>query len=174
MTDFAWTPTAEYVERANLTRFMRRHGIDSYPELIKRSQDDMEWFWGAVVEDLGIEFFHPYRAVVETPQGIPWAIWFGGGTINLTYNCVDKQAARAPERTALVWEGEDGATRALTYGELKREVDRFANGLRALGIGAGDAVGLYMPMIGENVVALYACSKIGSVRGPVAAGFRTE
>ena len=171
MDDFAWTPSDEYVEHANVSRFMRAHGISSYPELIRRSQDDIAWFWQAVVDDLGIEFFHPYRAVVETPKGIPWAIWFGGGQINLTYNCVDRHAARAPDSRALVWEGEDGATRTLTYAELKREVDRFANGLRALGIGKGDAVGIYMPMIVENVVALYACSKIGAVWLPIFSGF---
>ncbi|MGZ4212416.1 MAG: acetate--CoA ligase [Actinomycetota bacterium] len=171
MDDFAWTPTPEYVEHANVTRLMRAHGIATYPELIRRSQQDIDWFWQAVVDDLGIEFFHPYRAVVETPKGIPWAIWFGGGTINLTYNCVDRHAAAAPDRRALVWEGEDGATRALTYGELRREVDRFANGLRSLGIKAGDAVGIYMPMIPENVVALYACSKIGVIWLPIFSGF---
>ncbi|MGZ4128356.1 MAG: acetate--CoA ligase [Actinomycetota bacterium] len=171
MDDFAWTPTPEYVEHANVTRLMRAHGIATYPELIRRSQQDIDWFWQAVVDDLGIEFFHPYRAVVETPKGIPWAIWFGGGTINLTYNCVDRHAAATPDRRALVWEGEDGATRALTYGELRREVDRFANGLRSLGIKAGDAVGIYMPMIPENVVALYACSKIGVIWLPIFSGF---
>ena len=168
---FAWEPTPGYVEHANVSRLMRAHGISSYPELIQRSQDDIEWFWQAVVEDLGIEFFTPYRAIVETPKGIPWAIWFGGSTVNLTYNCVDRHAASAPDRTALVWEGEDGATRTLTYAELRREVDRFANGLRALGIKPGDKVGIYMPMIVENVVALYACSKIGAVWLPIFSGF---
>jgi acetyl-CoA synthetase len=171
MSDFAWTPTPEYVEGANLTRFVRRHGIESYPDLIARSQDDIDWFWRAAVEDLGIEFFHPYRAVVETPQGIPWAIWFGGGKINLTHNCVDKHAARMPDRTAVIWEGEDGDTRALTYGELRAEVDRFANALRALGIKTGDAVGIFMPMIPENVIALYACSKLGATWLPIFSGF---
>src|SRR5437879_724312 len=171
MEGFAWTPTPEYTERANVTRLMRAHGISSYPDLIRRSQDDIEWFWQAVIDDLGIEFFTPYRAIVETPKGIPWAIWFGGSTVNLTYNCVDRHAAHAPGRTALVWEGEDGATRTLTYGDLKREVDTFANGLRALGMGPGDAVGIYMPMIIENVVALYACSKIGAVWLPIFSGF---
>src|SRR5205823_12546145 len=111
--------------------------------LVRPSQVRFVGFSEAVVGDLGIEFLTPSRAIVETPKGIPWAIWFGGSTVNLTYNCVDRHAARAPGRTALVWEGEDGATRTLTYGDLKREVDTFANGLSALGIGPGDAVGIY-------------------------------
>jgi acetyl-CoA synthetase len=171
MSDYAWTPSAEYAERANVTRFMRAHGIDSYEELVRRSQEDIEWFWHAAVEDLGIEFFTPYRAVVETPKGIAWPIWFTGGEINLTHNCVDRWAARTPDATALVWEGEDGATRALTFAELRREVDRLAHGLRALGIGAGDKVGIFMPMLAENVIALYACSKIGAIWLPIFSGF---
>src|SRR5439155_25703058 len=142
-----------------------------YPEVIRRSQEDIEWFWQAVVGDLGIEFFHPYCAIVETAKANSWSIRFGLSRLDLTYNCVDRHAARAPDRTALVWEGEDGPTRTLTYGELKRDVDRFANGLKALGIGPGDKVGIYMPMIVENVVALYACSKIGVVWLPIFSGF---
>ncbi|HEX9775942.1 MAG TPA: acetate--CoA ligase [Actinomycetota bacterium] len=174
MIDFAWTPTPEYVERANVTRLMRAHGIATYPELIKRSQDDVEWFWDAVVKDLGIEFFEPYSKVVESPRGIAWSTWFGGGSVNLTHNCVDRHAGADPDRRALVWEGEDGATRTLTYGELRADVDRFANGLSSLGIGKGDAVGIYLPMIPENVVALYACSKIGAVWLPIFSGFAPE
>ena len=171
MSDFAWRPSGSYVEHANVTRLMRTHDIGSYDELLRRSQDDMEWFWDAVVEDLGIEFFHRYRAVLDDSKGVPWTIWFPGGTINLTHNCVDKHAAGTPDRPAIVWEGEDGATRTLSYGELRREVDRLANGLRALGVRSGDAVGIFMPMIPEIVVALYACSKIGAIWLPIFSGF---
>lgn len=171
MSDFAWTPSPEYVENANVTRLMRAHGIDSYAELVRRSQEDIGWFWQAAIDDLGIEFFSPARAIVETPKGIAWPIWFGGSTINLAHNCVDKWAARTPDARAIVWEGEDGATRHLTYAAMRAEVDRLANGLKSLGIGAGDAVGIYMPMIPENVIAMYACSKIGAIWLPVFSGF---
>lgn len=172
MAGFAWTPTPEYVERANVTRFMRAHGISDYWDLVRRSQDDIEWFWDAVVADLGVEFFTPYRSVVETPKGIPWAIWFTGGTINLTHNCVDRHAASdRRDKVAVIWEGEDGAVRRLTYAELRAEVDRLANGLRALGVGKGDAVGVFLPMIPENVVSLYALAKIGAISLPIFSGF---
>lgn len=171
MTDFAWTPTPAYVETANVTRLMRAHGIATYDDLIARSQADIAWFWDAVVHDLDIDFFTPYEQVVDTSRGIPWATWFSGGQINLTHVCVDAHAARTPDARALVWEGEDGRTRTLTYDELRAEVDRLANALRALGVRPGDAVGLYMPMIVENVVALYACSKIGAVWLPIFSGF---
>ncbi len=171
MTDFAWEPTAGYVEHANVTRLMRAHGIDDYEKLVRRSQDDIEWFWDAAVRDLGIEFFTPYQHVVDSHQGIPWSIWFTGSTTNLAHNCVDRHAEGAPDRRALVWESEDGTTRTLTYAELRREVDRFANGLRARGIKPGEAVGIFLPMTPECVIALYACSKIGAVWLPIFSGF---
>jgi acetyl-CoA synthetase len=150
---------------------MRAHGIENHDELIRRSQDDIAWFWDAAVKDLGIEFFHPYRSVVETPNGIPWAIWFSGGTINAAHNCVDKQAAARPDATAIVWEGEDEEVRRLTYAELRETVDRLANGLASLGVGQGDVVGVYMPMIPENPVALYALAKLGAIALPIFSGF---
>ncbi|MGH2795375.1 MAG: acetate--CoA ligase [Actinomycetota bacterium] len=171
MSDFAWTPSPDYVEHANVTRLMRRHGIDTYPDLIKRSQDDIEWFWEAVVEDLGIEFFTPYNSVVETPQGIAWPIWFVGGTINVAHNCVDRHAQTQPDKTALIWEGEDGEVRRFTYAELKSAVDRLANGLAEIGIGPNDAVGVYMPMIPENVFTLMALAKLGAISMPIFSGF---
>ncbi len=171
MSDYAWTPTKEYIENANVTRFMRAHGISDWRELIRRSQDETAWFWDAVVKDLGIEFFTPYQHVVEAPKGIAWARWFGGGQINLTYNCVDKHAARTPDAKAVVWEGEIGETRTLTFADLKASVDRLANGLRTLGVKEGDPVGLFLPMIPENVIAFYACAKIGAISMPIFSGF---
>jgi len=169
--DFAWRPTDDYIEHANVTRLMRAHGIDTYDELVRRSQDDIAWFWDAVVKDLGIPFFQPYRQVVETPKGIAWAIWFGGGTINAAAVCVDRHAAERPDATALIWEGEDGAVERLSYADMRAAVDRFANGLASLGIERGDAVGVYLPMIVENPVTLYALAKLGAIALPIFSGF---
>jgi acetyl-CoA synthetase len=168
MTDFAWTPTDDSISNANVMRLMRAHGIKDYGDLVRRSQDDIAWFWDAVVKDLGIEFFKPYDATLDASKGIPWATWFGGGEINLTDNCVDRQP---PGERAMVWEGEDGDVRTLTFGELRNEVDRVANGLSALGIGSGDRVGLYMPMVPENPISLYALAKIGAIVLPIFSGF---
>ena len=172
MSEFTWTPTPEHVERAAVTRLMRRHGIDTYRELVRRSSDDIEWFWAAVIEDLGIDFFRPYDTLLETPDGPQWPRWFSGGRINLAYNCVDRHAAsdRAGDR-ALIWEGEDGPVRTLTYAELAEAVNRAANGLAELGIGEGDAVGVYMPMVPEAVIAAYACAKLGAIYLPIFSGF---
>src|SRR5919202_6832160 len=172
MTDFVWEPTPTYVEHANVTRLMRRHGIGDYRDLVKRSQEDIEWFWEAVIEDLGISFFEPYTKVLEASDGWKHPRWFVGDRINLAYNCVDRHASggRADE-PAIVWEGEDGATETLTYAGLEREVNRVANGLLEAGISQGDAVGVYLPMVPQAAVAAYACAKIGAIYLPIFSGF---
>jgi acetyl-CoA synthetase len=174
MTEIVWRPTEEHIERANVTRFMRAHGIGSYEELVKRSQDDIEWFWNAVVDDLGIEFFEPYRRVLDTSDGIPWAKWFVGGRINLAHNCVDRWAERIPEAPAVVWEGEDGMIRRVTYAELREMADRLAGGLRSLGVGSGDAAGIFLPMAPETVAATLACAKLGAIYVPIFSGYAAD
>jgi acetyl-CoA synthetase len=173
MSRFAWEPTPEYIEDANVTRLMRRHGIDDYTDLVRRSQEDIEWFWAAAIEDLGIEFFEPYESILDASGGPEWPKWFSGGTINLTYNCVDRHAAApaAGSRRAIIWEGEDGAVRHVTFRELGDAVNRVANGLTSLGVGAGDTIAVYMPMVPEAVIAAYACAKIGAIYLPVFSGF---
>ena len=171
MNDIVWRPSQDYVERANVTRFMRAHALSSYDELVKRSQDDVEWFWDAVVDDLGIDLYDPYRQVLDVSKGIQWATWFRGGSINLAHNCVDRWADREPERVAVLWEGEDGAVRRVTYAELRSMSNRLANGLRSLGVGKGDTVGIFMPMAPETVAATLACAKLGAIYLPIFSGY---
>jgi acetyl-CoA synthetase len=174
VTDIIWSPTDEDVERANITRFMRTHGIESYEVLVRRSIEDTEWFWDAVVHDLDIEFLEPYQQVRDVSGGVEWATWFGGGRVNLAHQCVDRWAARTPEASAVVWEGERGDTRTWTYAELRRQTDRLARALRRLGIGTRDVVAIFMPMIPETVAAVMACSKIGAIWAPIFSGFGVD
>jgi acetyl-CoA synthetase len=171
MSEFVWEPTAQYVDGANVTRLMRKHGIVDYWELVARSQRDIEWFWDEVVRDLGIEFFEPYRQVLDGSDGPQWSKWFVGGKVNLAHNCVFKHAAARGDAPAVKWEGEDGATRTLTYADLARDVGRIAGALRAAGVSEGDAVGVYMPMVPEAVIAAYACASIGAIYLPIFSGF---
>ena len=166
-----WTPPSEYVERANVTRFMRSHGIQTYEELVTRSTADIEWFWDAVVRDLGIEFFSPYSSVLDRSGGVEWATWFGGAEVNLAHQCVDLWAERTPDAIAVIAETEDGRIQSLSYSELSTRTNRAANALRAIGVERGDRVGIFMPMCGEIVVALMACSKVGAVWVPIFSGF---
>jgi acetyl-CoA synthetase len=172
MTDsYIWTPDSPTVERANVTRLMERHGIAGHPELLRRSQEDPEWFWDAVVDDLGLRFQRPYERVLDTSRGPQWARWFSGGAVNLTDNCVDRHAQSDPERIAVIAETEDESVRAVTYGELSALVDRLAGALLELGVARGDRVGLYLPMSVEVVAAFYAVAKIGAIVVPVFSGF---
>lgn len=169
MSDFVWKPPPEVIERANVTRLARAHGTTSYQELLTRSRDDIEWFWDAVVADLDLAFLQPFERVLDVSLGIAWAKWFVGGEVNIAQNCVERH--RTKSTPALVWEGEEGATRTISCAELATEVDRVAAGLVTLGIGRGDRVGLFLPMIPEAVIAFMACCKIGAVIVPVFSGF---
>lgn len=172
MADYAWEPTSEQVERARVTRLMRSLGIDGLAELRRRSVEDIGWFWDAVVADLGIEFATPYEQVVDRSRGDEWATWFVGGRINLVWNCVDRWA-HGPERdrVALIGESETGEVRSLTYRELHREIDKLMAGLIEMGVGPGDSVGVFMPMVPEAIVAAYAVAKLGAIWMPIFSGF---
>src|SRR5207302_2799613 len=97
-----------------------------------------------------------------------------GGTINLAHNCVDRWAERTPDAVAVIWEGEDGEVRRVTYAELREMADRLANGLASLGISSGDTVGIFMPMAPETVAAMLACAKLGAPYLPIFSGFGAD
>src|SRR3954452_11612506 len=171
--DYVWQPSADVVERANVTRLARRLGVEGYDALVTESIEDPARFWDAVVQDLGLHFQVPYRVVLDTSDGPAFARWFVGGELNLAHACAARWAADPGhrDREAILWEGEDGATRTLTYAELWHETSRLAEGLSSLGIGRGDAVGILLPMVPEVVVALYACAAIGALAIPIFSGF---
>lgn len=172
MHEVIWRPSRDYIEGSNLERLMSSHGIDTFEELVSRSIDDIEWYWGAAEKDLGLQWMRPYDHVLDSHQGIEWTTWFTGGQINIADNCVDRHVSGGrAAKTALVWEGEDGSTRSVTYRQLADEVARFSEGLRSLGIGKGDAVGVYMPMSIEAVVAMLAVAKVGAIYLPIFSGF---
>jgi acetyl-CoA synthetase len=169
---YVWEPTPEVLEHARVTAFCRELGIADWRELHRRAQDDIGWFWDAVVRHLGIEFTTPYERVFDSSRGIEWTTWFGGGTINLTHNCVDRHArGPAADRLAVICEREDGEVRTVTYRELEAEVNRLANALLELGVGQGDAVGLFLPMSIEVVAGFFAIAKIGAIVVPIFSGF---
>ena len=167
-----WQPTAEYVARSHLKRFMDCHGITTFGELLERSTEDLEWFWNAVLEDLHIEFYKPYTRVLDTKPGIAWTRWCVGGKMNIVHNSLDKRMGTPLQnRIAIRWEGEEGTTRVLTYGDLYHQTNRLANALLALGLKKGDVVGLFMPMVPEIAVALLATVKIGGIVLPLFSGY---
>lgn len=167
-----WQPNAEYVHKSRLKRFMDRHGLATYEQLMERSTTDISWFWEAVFDDLGIEFFEPYSQVVDLSRGFQWPEWCVGGKLNIVHNCLDKWIDTPTQnRVAIRWEAEEGDERLLTYRDLYHEVNRMASALRAAGLGKGDAIGLFMPMVPEIVIALLAIAKIGGVILPLFSGY---
>jgi acetyl-CoA synthetase len=169
--EIVWTPSEETLARANVARLMRRHGFQDYWELQRRSQSDLEWFWPAAIEDMGLEFSRPWDTVVDRSRGIEWATWFVGGKLNLAWNCVHRWGERRPDETAAVFAGEDGDRREWTFAELSRAVTRLAEGLVAVGVEPGDRVAIYMPMCPEVAVASHACAHIGAIQVPIFSGF---
>ncbi|MCS4114139.1 AMP-binding protein [Salinibacter ruber] len=170
--DVVWTPDPDVVADSNLRRFMDRHDLADLSALRTRAASDVAWFWEAVLDDLDIEFYDPYDQIVDLSGGIEQPAWCVNGSMNIVHNLLDKwQSTPAEDRAALRWEGEDGATRTLTYGELHRRVCRCANALRDLGLGRGDRIGLFMPMTPEIVIAFLAIAKIGGVLLPLFSGY---
>lgn len=171
--DIVWRPSPTHIEQSNLYRFMQQHGIGSYDELMARSTADVAWFTDAILQFLDIRFQRPYRQVVDLSRGIQWPDWCVDGQLNIVHNCLDKWAAdpASSARPALIWEGEEGQQRHLTYAELQTEVNRCANALRQLGLGKGDSIGLYMPMTPEICIALFAIAKIGGIILPLFSGY---
>jgi acetyl-CoA synthetase len=165
MNAYAWTPTEAVTEKANVTRLMRAHGIDGLEELRRRSVANIDWFWDAVVKDLGLPFTQPYSGVRDSSAGIEWTTWFTDGHFNAAQACIGRWLGdpASAEVTALIHEDEAGAVRRLSYRELAEAVAGLADGLRARGIGHGDVVGVYMPMVPEAVAALYAIAAVGAV-----------
>ena len=173
--EIVWRPSAEYLERSRLRRFMAAQGIGSFEELLARSASDPEWFWTAVVDDLDLQFYTPFERALDDSRGTAWATWFPGGGYNWVHNAIDKYAAgRQADKVALIWEGDDGQARKLTYREIHDEANRLANALAALGVEQGDRVGIFLPMLVETVVATIAVGKLGAIFIPIFSGYGAE
>jgi len=154
---------------------MQRHRIADYPALYDRSIGEMEWFWKAALEEMGIEWASPYTRVLDLSKGIQWPQWFVGGRLNLVHNCVDKyRTGPRAAHLAIRWEGEDGTQRSLTYRQLDTEVCRAAAILGRLGVRRGDRVAVFLPMLPEVAIITLACSKLGATYTPIFSGFGAE
>jgi acetyl-CoA synthetase len=173
--EIAWRPTRDYIDRSRLKAFIDRHGLHDYQDLLERSTTDLEWFWSAVLDDLGIQFYRRPSQIIDTSPGIPWTRWCVGGELNIVHNCLEKWLdTPTAQQPAFHWEGEEGAIRTLTYGDLNREVNRCANALRALGVSRGERVALFLPMCPELIVAFFAAIKIGAVILPLFSGYGAD
>jgi acetyl-CoA synthetase len=149
----------------------RQKAVMADPEVYARAAADPEGYWADWARQL--DWSRPWDSVLEWDP--PHAKWFAGGKLNACYNCVDRHVKNGlRNKAAIIWEGEPGDRRTLTYWDLYREVNRFASALRARGIGKGDRVAIYMPMIPELVIAMLACARVGAVHSVVFGGFSAE
>ena len=164
--DRVFPPPAEFAARAS---------IDSqraYDDLYERAKADPEKFWGDLARK-ELHWFQPFTKVLEWNE--PFARWFAGGQTNASYNCLDAHlGTKRRDKIALLWEGEPGEQRKLTYSQLHAEVCRFANALKSLGLKQGDVATIYMPMVPELAIAMLACARLGIVHSVVFGGFSAE
>ena len=163
--DRVFTPPDSFASEAYVPS--RAH----YDELYSRSVDDSDGFWGEMAARL--RWMEPWQRVLDWQP--PFAKWFVGGKLNVSDNCLDRHM-NGPRRNkaAIIWEGEPGERRVLTYHALHREVCKFANVLSSLGVKSGDRVGIYLPMIPEAAIAMLACARIGATHSVVFGGFSSE
>ncbi len=160
-----FTPEESFSKKARIS------SMEEYERMYDESIADPAGFWAREAEDL--KWRKKWSEVLEWKA--PDAKWFVGGELNVCENCVDRHVENGRrDKTAIIWEGEDGVSRKLTYGQLQEEVCRFANVLEAKGVEAGDRVLVYMPMVPEAAVAMLACARIGAVHSVVFGGFSAE
>jgi acetyl-CoA synthetase len=169
--DAAWRPAPDVPSRTRLGRFMRACGELDLESLQRHAERDPAWFWGAAAEDLGLSWQRPPTQVLDIGRGVEWSRWWAGGAFNYAAAAVDPRAAGNPEGAAVTWEGEDGSVRRLTNAELKHEVDLAAGMLAGLGVGQGDRVGIFMPLLPETVISVLALGKLSAIYIPIFSGY---
>jgi acetyl-CoA synthetase len=151
----------------------RQHALVTDESMYEEAAQDLEGFWQRQAEELIDWSDQPTRVLDES--NAPFYKWFSDGTLNVSHNCLDRHVeAGKGDRVAFHWRGEEGEERDITYAELHRDVQRFANALKARGIGKGDVVGIYLPMIPEVVISMLACARIGAPHNVVFGGFSPE
>jgi len=158
--DRSFPPSAEFTEKA----------VAKDPSVYEEADRDWQGWWGSWAKKL--DWFEPYHTICEFEA--PNAKWFLGGKLNACYNCVDRHAASHGEKRAIVWEGEPGDVREITFGELKDLVSQTANALKSLGLGKGDRACIYMPMVPELAITMLACARIGAAHTVVFGGFSAD
>lgn len=159
-------PSAEFVRQANVS------GMAGYQALCKAAEQDYPGFWAKLARET-LQWKKPFTKSLDESNA-PFFKWFEDGELNVSYNCLDKHLAAQPEKTAIIFEADDGKVSKVSYRELHGRVCQFANGLKSRGIKKGDRVVIYMPMSIEAVVAMQACARIGAIHSVVFGGFSAK
>ncbi|MFN9174581.1 MAG: acetate--CoA ligase [Synechocystis sp.] len=164
--DRLFAPPSAFSEQAYI------RSVREYEQLYSKAASNPEKFWGELA-DQELHWFKKWDRVLDWQP--PFAKWFTGGQLNISHNCLDRHITTwRRNKAAIIWEGEPGDSRVITYGELHREVCQFANAMKSLGVKKGDRVAIYMPMIPEAAIAMLACARIGAPHSVVFGGFSAE
>ncbi|RKG92728.1 acetate--CoA ligase [Corallococcus terminator] len=158
-------PPEDFSRRAHI------RSMQDYQRLWDEADKDPQKYWGDRARE-ELYWKEPFQTVLEWKP--PHARWFIEGRTNLSYNCLDRHLPKLSDKPAILFEGEPGDRRSITYGELSKQVNRLANGLKSLGVKKGDRVGIYLPMVPEAAVAMLACARVGAVHSVVFGGFSSE
>jgi acetyl-CoA synthetase len=161
-----FSPSDEFVKQANVS------GMESYQALCKAAEQDYAGFWAKLARET-LLWKKPFTKVLDESNA-PFFKWFEDGELNVSYNCLDKHLSSQPEKTAIIFEADDGKVTRINYRDLHTRVCQFANGLKSRGIKNGDRVIIYIPMSIEAVVAMQACARIGAIHSVVFAGFSSK
>ncbi|MBM3903663.1 MAG: acetate--CoA ligase [Thaumarchaeota archaeon] len=153
---------------------MQKHNISSLQELHKKSISNIDWYWGAVNDDIGIVWDKKYTIVSDFSAGKPWTKWFTDGKLNIINSTVTKFAKKTPDKIAYHFVSENNMERKITYLQLENQVNKLANGLLSFGVKKGDVVAIYMPMILESIVIILACAKIGAIQTTIFSGYSSD
>ncbi|UOO89678.1 acetate--CoA ligase [Vitreoscilla massiliensis] len=156
-------PSEDFKAHANVS------GMEGYNALCEKANQDYEGFWGELAQEL-ITWKKPFTQVLDESRA-PFYKWFADGVLNISYNSIDRHLADKANKTAIIYEKDDGSSENITYQQLYERVCRFANGLKSLGVQKGDRVVIYMPMVPDAVVAMQACARIGAIHSVVFGGF---
>lgn len=169
---FVWRASEAVRDASRLSSFLAAHQLSDLPALRAKADADPAWFWDAVFPFFDLPFDEPYDQVLSLDDGIERPRWCVGGRTNLSLACIDRHRGEEMDgKPAIVWSGEDGAAKSLTYGDIAENVARFASLLDARGVKPGDVVGLFMPMIPEAAIAFMAVIHVGAVVLPLFSGY---
>jgi acetyl-CoA synthetase len=178
-----WHPRPDYIRGSHVEQVMRRISIKAdpanaegaYDEFYRRSIAEPDEFWRATLDEIGIEWFEQFTRVVDLSSGVQWPRWFLGGKLNLVHNAVVRHLkGNRSSQPAIIWEGEDGAVVRLSFAELAQRVGQAANMLHRMGVGRGDRVGLFLPMLPETAIAALAVAHVGAIFVPIFSGYGAE
>jgi len=170
--EIVYTPPDEVLENTNIYQLLKKTGLKNLNELYEKADKDQEWFWGEMVRDCNICFFEKFSKIVDYSAGNPYTKWFVNGKINIVYNTVER--FKESNKIAIKYEGESGEREYISFKDLDIMTGKLAGALLNMGARKGDRVGIYMPMIPEAVIAMYAIMRFGGIAVPIFSGYGPE